>query len=511
MVWLSADYTASTASILNLFTLSLDRYWSITSPLKYLGKRTKSRALLMITLAWSISLLWVLPITGWSYAFNNGVRYVPADKCNTEYDKNIAFKIATAICNFYLPLLAMIMINAKIYMVIRRRYHNPIMKYSSMSSNANSGANNPNAIPATMNADPGVVSAAGTTGIRNSLFVKQQNTNIMSSSASQNSSAEYNNNTTEHTFDMYYQIKDHGQINSRHKSQNNAIKKQRNRSLSLDMTKLNNSTHASQLLDPQHTRSSSHRRSFKCLTELFACFGCKSLGLQRDGSHRSAASHARSTRNITHDVRMSKLVGGNEHPTTNQNAKFPSMVFSQEFEAMVADQRTSPLLLSKQRKDSIECYHGGSMRQQPTSQRSSVGAITDLKGQCVVSKRLHRSDMGHLSYAECGRAADKNNANTKRNDSTCSKASNNNNNTNAVSANTNAKKSARKNLELKSINSSGSDTKINHKGFMNKQEKAFKVKFCKLSSNAVSFIQVIVLVSFSVFPHFCSRSSKEYN
>ena len=37
-IWLSADYTASTASILNLLTLSLDRYWSITSPLKYLGR-----------------------------------------------------------------------------------------------------------------------------------------------------------------------------------------------------------------------------------------------------------------------------------------------------------------------------------------------------------------------------------------------------------------------------------------------------------------------------------------
>jgi hypothetical protein len=36
-IWLGADYTASTASILNLLTLSLDRYWSITSPLKYLG------------------------------------------------------------------------------------------------------------------------------------------------------------------------------------------------------------------------------------------------------------------------------------------------------------------------------------------------------------------------------------------------------------------------------------------------------------------------------------------
>ena len=63
-IWLIADYSASTASILNLLTLSIDRYWSVTSPLKYLGKRTKSRALIMIGLAWLISLLWIFPITG---------------------------------------------------------------------------------------------------------------------------------------------------------------------------------------------------------------------------------------------------------------------------------------------------------------------------------------------------------------------------------------------------------------------------------------------------------------
>ena len=81
----------------------------------------------MISLAWSISVLWVLPIIGWAHFFNDGVRLVPPDKCNTEYDKNIFFKMATAICNFYMPLIAMISINTKIYLVIRKRYENPIM------------------------------------------------------------------------------------------------------------------------------------------------------------------------------------------------------------------------------------------------------------------------------------------------------------------------------------------------------------------------------------------------
>jgi hypothetical protein len=88
----------------------------------------------MISIAWSLSLLWMLPIIGWPYFFNHGIRHVPEDKCNTEYDKNILFKTATAIVNFYIPLFAMISINTKIYIVIRKRYHSPIMKYSSVSA-----------------------------------------------------------------------------------------------------------------------------------------------------------------------------------------------------------------------------------------------------------------------------------------------------------------------------------------------------------------------------------------
>ncbi len=79
-IWLSVDYTASTASIFNLLTLSLDRYWSITSPLQYLGKRTRTRALLLIGLAWGLSLLWVIPIFGWDHFFTNDTNEIDVRK-----------------------------------------------------------------------------------------------------------------------------------------------------------------------------------------------------------------------------------------------------------------------------------------------------------------------------------------------------------------------------------------------------------------------------------------------
>ena len=50
-----------------LFLFLNQRYWSITSPLRYLRKRTKKRALVMIGLAWALSSSWLLPVLGWPY------------------------------------------------------------------------------------------------------------------------------------------------------------------------------------------------------------------------------------------------------------------------------------------------------------------------------------------------------------------------------------------------------------------------------------------------------------
>jgi hypothetical protein len=85
----------------------------------------------MIAIVWIVSILWIIPITTWPYIVNNGTRIVPENECDTEYKHNLAFKLITAIFNFYVPLIAMIIINTKIYLVIRKRYRNPIMQYIS--------------------------------------------------------------------------------------------------------------------------------------------------------------------------------------------------------------------------------------------------------------------------------------------------------------------------------------------------------------------------------------------
>ena len=119
--WIGVDYTASTASIFNLFILSLDRYWSVTNPLKYLHQRTKRRALIMIASVWFTSSLWIIPILGWHHFATNGVRIVPYDVCDTEYATNTSLKIITSIINYFLPLGVMYTLYGKIFHEIRKR------------------------------------------------------------------------------------------------------------------------------------------------------------------------------------------------------------------------------------------------------------------------------------------------------------------------------------------------------------------------------------------------------
>lgn len=120
-IWIAVDYTASTASILNLFILSVDRYWSVTSPLRYLRKRTKKRALIMISIVWVISSLWIIPIVGWHHFAHGGIRTVPSNVCDTEYAKDSIFKVVTAFFNFYLPLAIMYSLYGKVFHEIRKR------------------------------------------------------------------------------------------------------------------------------------------------------------------------------------------------------------------------------------------------------------------------------------------------------------------------------------------------------------------------------------------------------
>lgn len=101
--WLALDYLASNASVLNLLIISFDRYFSVTRPLTYRAKRTTTRAAMMITMAWVISLiLWPPWIYSWPYI--EGKRTVPQYECYIQFiETNHYITFGTAIAAFYVP------------------------------------------------------------------------------------------------------------------------------------------------------------------------------------------------------------------------------------------------------------------------------------------------------------------------------------------------------------------------------------------------------------------------
>nr|5ZHP_A Chain A, Muscarinic acetylcholine receptor M3,Endolysin,Endolysin,Muscarinic acetylcholine receptor M3 [synthetic construct]5ZHP_B Chain B, Muscarinic acetylcholine receptor M3,Endolysin,Endolysin,Muscarinic acetylcholine receptor M3 [synthetic construct] len=113
-LWLSIDYVASNARVMNLLVISFDRYFSITRPLTYRAKRTTKRAGVMIGLAWVISfVLWAPAILFWQYFV--GKRTVPPGECFIQFLSEPTITFGTAIAAFYMPVTIMTILYWRIY------------------------------------------------------------------------------------------------------------------------------------------------------------------------------------------------------------------------------------------------------------------------------------------------------------------------------------------------------------------------------------------------------------
>lgn len=118
--WLIMDYVASTASIFSLFILCLDRYRSVRQPLKYLKYRTRGKASVMISGAWLLSMMWIVPILGWRSFTHVELKPEDENKCDTDFRFVTWFKVITAIFNFYVPSILMLWFYTHIYWAVRQ-------------------------------------------------------------------------------------------------------------------------------------------------------------------------------------------------------------------------------------------------------------------------------------------------------------------------------------------------------------------------------------------------------
>lgn len=127
-VWVAFDIMCSTASILNLCIISVDRYWAISNPFRYERKMTRHVAFIMIGVAWLLSLLIsFIPVQlKWHKdrellsqrdpGFN-----VTMEEENCDSSLNRTYAISSSLVSFYIPVAVMIGTYTRIFRIARRQ------------------------------------------------------------------------------------------------------------------------------------------------------------------------------------------------------------------------------------------------------------------------------------------------------------------------------------------------------------------------------------------------------
>ncbi|XP_013772533.1 octopamine receptor beta-2R-like [Limulus polyphemus] len=121
-LWNSCDVLFSTASIMHLCCISVDRYYAIIKPLQYPLKMTTVRVSIMLTSVWvSAGLISFIPIfLGW-YTTTEHLKFRELNPESCEFIVNKPYAIISSSVSFWIPCLIMVFTYWKIYMEATRQ------------------------------------------------------------------------------------------------------------------------------------------------------------------------------------------------------------------------------------------------------------------------------------------------------------------------------------------------------------------------------------------------------
>ncbi|KAM9330058.1 alpha-1D adrenergic receptor [Gastrophryne carolinensis] len=113
-IWAAVDVLCCTASIMSLCIISIDRYVGVKHSLKYPTIMTEKKAVIIIILLWVSSMVISIgPLLGWKEP-------PPPDDSQCSITEEPGYALFSSLLSFYLPLMVILIMYFKVYIVARR-------------------------------------------------------------------------------------------------------------------------------------------------------------------------------------------------------------------------------------------------------------------------------------------------------------------------------------------------------------------------------------------------------